>query len=82
MLYLPTTLIFFGCTIITFIYVIRNKKEKIENHLFINELLIVILFLIAGILFPFMFQFHSPELSSESLSILSSQSMNQFCSPC
>jgi len=70
MLYLPTTLIFFGYTIITFIYVIRNKKEKIENHLFINELLIVALLLIAGILFPFMFQFHSPDLSSESLNFM------------
>ncbi len=70
MLYLPTTLIFFGYTIITFIYVIRNKKEKIENHLFINELLIVALLLTAGILFPFMFQFHSPNLSSESLNFM------------
>ena len=70
MLYLPTSLIFFGYTIITFIYVIRNKKEKIKNHLFINELLIVALLLIAGILFPFMFQFHSPDLSPESLNFM------------
>ncbi|MFX0043961.1 MAG: phosphatidate cytidylyltransferase [Candidatus Hodarchaeota archaeon] len=70
MLYLPTSLIFFGYTIITFVYVIKNKKEKIENHLFINELLIVALLLIAGILFPFMFQFHSPDLSSDSLNFM------------
>jgi dolichol kinase len=70
MLYIPTSLIFFGYTIITFIYVIRNKKEKIEKHLFLNELLIVSLLLIAGILFPFMFQFHSPDLSSDSLNFM------------
>lgn len=70
MFYLPTTLIFLGYTIVTFIYVIWNRKEKIENHLFINELLIVGLLLIAGILYPFMFQFHSPDLSSESLNFM------------
>ncbi|MFX1314748.1 MAG: phosphatidate cytidylyltransferase [Promethearchaeota archaeon] len=70
MLYLPTSLIFFGYTIITFIYVIKNRKEKIEKHLFLNELLIVLLFLMAGILFPYMYRFHSPDLTSESINLL------------
>ena len=68
--YLPTSLIFIGYSVLTFIYVIKNRDEKIKNHLFLNEILIVILFLTAGLLFPFMIQYHSPYLPLESLSFL------------
>ena len=68
--YLPTSLIFIGYSVLTFIYVIKNRTEKIKNHLFLNEILIAILFLTAGFLFPFMFQYHSPYLPSKSLSFL------------
>ncbi len=70
MYYLPTSLIFIGYSIITFIYVIRNRKEKIRKHLFFNELLVVLLLLMAGILFPSMFQFHSPQLLNSTLNFL------------
>jgi len=70
MYYLPTTIIFFGYSILTLIYILKNRKEKIEKHLFINELLFVILFINAGILFPLMFKSHSPLLSLESLNLL------------
>ena len=68
--FLPTSLIFIGFSIITFIYVIKNRTEKIKNHLFLNELIIVILFLAAGILFPFMIQHNSPHLPLETLNFL------------
>ncbi len=68
--YLPTSLIFIAYSILTFIYVIKNRNEKIKNHLFLNEILIAILFLTAGLLFPFMIQYHSPYLPLESLSFL------------
>ncbi|MBY8986579.1 MAG: hypothetical protein KGD65_16020 [Candidatus Lokiarchaeota archaeon] len=68
--YLPTSLIFIGYSMLTLVYVIKNKREKIQNHLFINEMLIAFLFLIAGILFPFMIQFNSPLMAIESLNIL------------
>ncbi|UCC19353.1 MAG: hypothetical protein JSV62_14810 [Promethearchaeota archaeon] len=51
-------------------YIIKNRKIKIENHLFANELLIALLFLGAGILYPFMYGFHSPLLSQESLNFI------------
>ena len=68
--YLPTSLIFIGYSVLTFIYVIKNRNEKIKNHLFLNEILIVILFLAAGFLFPFMLQYHSPYLPLKTLSFL------------
>ena len=68
--YLLTSLIFIGYSVLTFIYVIKNRTEKIKNHLLLNEILIAILFLVAGIFFPFMFQFHSPYLPSSSLNFL------------
>ena len=70
MYYLPTSLIFIGYSIITFIYVFKNRREKIQKHLFFNELLVVLLLLMAGILFPFMFQFHSPQLANSTLNFL------------
>ncbi len=68
--FLPTVLIFIGFFILTIVYTIKNRKVKIESHFFINELLIALLFLIAGILFPFMYRFHSPNLSRESTNYL------------
>lgn len=70
MYFLPTSLIFIGYFILTLIYIIKNRKIKIENHLFANELLIAFLFLLAGILYPFMYSFYSPTLSRNSLSFL------------
>jgi len=67
--YLPTSLIFIGYSVLTFIYVIKNRTEKIKNHLFLNEILIAILFLAAGFLFPSMIQNRS-QLPLESLSFL------------
>jgi len=68
--YLPTSLIFMGYSVLTFIYVIKNRKKKIETHLFLNEIIIALLFLIAGFLFPFMFQSNSPHLPLDSLNLL------------
>ena len=68
--YLPTSLIFIGYSILTFIYVIKNRTEKIKNHLFLNEIIIALLFLMAGFLFPFMFQYNSPFLPLDSLNFL------------
>ncbi|MFW9998541.1 MAG: phosphatidate cytidylyltransferase [Candidatus Hodarchaeota archaeon] len=70
MYFLPTSLIFIGYFILTFLYIFKNRKIKIENRLFINELLLAFLFLLAGILFPFMYRFHSPNLSQNSLNYL------------
>jgi dolichol kinase len=67
--YLPTSLIFIGYSVLTFIYVIKNRTEKIKNHILLNEILIAILFLAAGFLFPFMIQNRS-QLPLESLSFL------------
>ncbi|MBY9013215.1 MAG: hypothetical protein KGD70_12650 [Candidatus Lokiarchaeota archaeon] len=68
--YLPTSLIFIGYSVLTFIYVIKNRTIKIETHLFLNEILIAFFFLIAGILFPFMFQSNSRNLPMDSLNFL------------
>ena len=68
--FLPTSLIFIGFFILTIVYTIKNRKVKIESHFFINELLIALLFLIAGVLFPFIYRFHSPNLSLESMNYL------------
>jgi len=70
MYFLPTSIIFIGYFILTLIYILKNRKVKIENHLLINELLIALLFLLAGILYPFMYGFHSPNLSQNSLNFL------------
>jgi len=70
MYYLPTSLIFIGYFILTLIYILKNRKIKVENHLFANELLIAFLFLLAGVSFPFIYRFHSPNLSQSSLNYL------------
>jgi len=68
--YIPTSLIFIGFSVITCIYVLINKREKIEKKILINEMLVVILFLNAGISFPFLYQRNSPGLTLGSLNTL------------
>ncbi|MFX1391128.1 MAG: hypothetical protein ACFE9Z_13770 [Promethearchaeota archaeon] len=70
MYFLVSSIILIGYSIVTFLYTLRNKKEKIRSKIFTNEALIAILFLTAGVLFPFMYQFHSPDLSQSSLTFL------------
>jgi dolichol kinase len=70
MYFLPTSLIFILYFFLTLAYVIKNRKIKIKSHLFANELLIALLLLVAGLLFPFMYRFHSPNLSQQSLNFL------------
>ncbi len=68
--FLPTSLIFLGFFILSLTYTIRNRKLKIETHVFTNELLIALLFLMVSVLFPFMYSFHSPNLSLNTLNYL------------
>jgi dolichol kinase len=70
MYFLPTSLIFIGYFFLTLVYTLKNRKTKIENHLFINEILIALLFLMAGILYPFIYRFNSPTLSHGLLNVL------------
>jgi len=67
MIYLPTCIILIGYFVITLLYVIKNRTKKVKERLFTNELFISLLFLNAGIIFPFLFQFHSPSLTIETL---------------
>ena len=68
--FLPTSMIMVGYCIITMLYTIKNVKEKKRKKIFINEIAISILFLFAGLSFPFLFQFHSPELTYKTINIL------------
>jgi len=70
MYYLPTSFILFGYAFFTFLYIIRNRKEKVQKHLFVNEMLIFLLFLNAGIMYPFLYQFNSPQLPQNTLNSL------------
>lgn len=70
MYFIPTSLILIGYFVLTLTYTIKRRKSKIENKLFANEILIALLFLMAGVLFPFMYQYHSPHLSQNSLNFL------------
>ena len=70
MYYLPTSLILIGYSIATTIYLSKNVKEKIEKKLIINELLVILLLLFAGITFPFSYQFHSNSLPRDTLNFL------------
>ncbi|MFX1589112.1 MAG: hypothetical protein ACFFC1_13245 [Promethearchaeota archaeon] len=70
MFYLPTSIILVGYSIITLVYIISNWKQKVEKGLAANEIAIGLLFLIAGILFPFMYQFHSTLIPLETLDFL------------
>ncbi|MFW9972342.1 MAG: hypothetical protein ACFFDF_19305 [Candidatus Odinarchaeota archaeon] len=70
MYFLVSSSILIGYSILTLIYTFKNKKSKIENHIFYNEILIALLFLVAGVLFPFMYQFHYPSLTQNSLNLL------------
>ena len=68
--YIPTSLIFIGFSVATFIYAVTNRREKIEKKILINELLLGILFFNTGIFFPFLYQINSPELSLGTLNTL------------
>lgn len=70
MLFLPTTIIYCTFSIATLVYTLKNRKLKIQNHNFFNELLIIILLLNAGIFFPFMYQYHTPDIPSNVLEML------------
>ncbi|MFX1500920.1 MAG: hypothetical protein ACFFDH_08150 [Promethearchaeota archaeon] len=70
MYFLPTSIIFIGYFILTLIYTIKNRKIKIENHLFTNEILLASLFLLAGIVYPYIYSFHNPNLDQNSLNNL------------
>jgi len=70
MYYLPTSLIFVGFSVATFINTLINRKEKIKKKILINEMILVILLLNVGISFPFLYQSHSPGLSLNTLNIL------------
>ena len=69
MYFLPTTVIFISLAIFTFVYTIKNREQKRKRKIFANELLIGALFLLSGIIFPFMYQAHS-NLSPETLNFL------------
>lgn len=70
MLFLPTSLILLGFFVLTLTYTIKNREVKIEAKVFTNEVLIALLFLMVGVLFPFMYSFNSPTLSHLSLNYL------------
>lgn len=70
MYYLPTTIIFITYSILTLIYSLKNRHIKKKNHIFINEILLAALFLVAGVLFPFLYQFHSHDLSRNTLNYM------------
>ncbi|MHA1931148.1 MAG: phosphatidate cytidylyltransferase [Promethearchaeota archaeon] len=69
-MYLPIVVILIGYSILTLIYIFKNLKVKIENHLLINEILIAVLFFVSGILFPLLYKFHSPTLNQGTLNFL------------
>jgi len=69
MYFLPTTIIFVLLAVMTLINTIKNRVEKKEKHIFTNEILVGLLFLMSGILFPFMYIAHS-NLSLNTLNFL------------
>lgn len=52
------------------IYTLRNLKRKWKEDVFSNEIVIASLYVITGMLFPFMYQSHSPDISKETLNFL------------
>ncbi|MFW9952518.1 MAG: hypothetical protein ACFFKA_20555, partial [Candidatus Thorarchaeota archaeon] len=70
MFYLPTSIILIGFSITTLIYIISNWKDKVRKGLIVNELAIVFLFFLAGILFPYIYFFHSALMPLETLNFL------------
>jgi dolichol kinase len=70
MYFLVSSIILIGYSFLTLTYTIKNRIIKIENNNYINEILIALLFLIAGVLFPFIYQFHSPNLNQSSLNYM------------
>ena len=68
--FLPTSIIMVGYCVITLFYTFNNIKEKKKKKIFINEIAISMLFLFAGLSFPFLYQIHSPELVQETVNLL------------
>ena len=68
--FLPTSIIMIGYFVITLFYTLKNVKQKKKEENFINEIAISTLFLFAGVSFPFLYQFHSPELEQETINLL------------
>jgi dolichol kinase len=78
MLFLPTSSILLGYAIATFLYLMHHRKEKVKKKLFSNELALVLLFFVSGVLYPFMFQYHSSSISLNTLNILWAISSSLF----
>jgi dolichol kinase len=70
MFYLPTTIIFITYSVLSLIYTLKNREIKKKNDDFINEILIALLLLVAGALFPFIYQFQSPDLPQTTLNFM------------
>lgn len=70
MWYIPTSVIMIAMGVFGFLYTLINIKEKREQKLFTNELLVGALFLLSGMLFPFMYQAHSQNLPEGTLTFL------------
>lgn len=68
--FLPTTLIFIGLSTFTFYQTIKRSREKRLQGNLTNEILVALLFLFSGILFPWMFQSHTQNLPESTLSFL------------
>lgn len=70
MYFLPTTIILVAYSFLSLIYTLKNRDLKKKNNVLINEILIALLFLVAGVLFPFIYRFQSPNLSQDSLNFM------------
>ncbi|MBD3338745.1 MAG: hypothetical protein GF353_06540 [Candidatus Lokiarchaeota archaeon] len=70
MYYLPTTIILIGFSIFTLIYTLKNWKQKKSEHLLANEIIVAILFFVAGISYPWMIPNQSSDISESGLKLI------------
>lgn len=63
-------MIFIGYSLITVVYTLTNAKEKKKKKIFLNEIVISLLFLFAGFSFPFLYMYNSPDLTIETINFL------------
>ena len=68
--FIPTSIIFIGYALITLVYTLKNAKEKKKKKIFLNEIVISFLFLFAGFSFPFLYSYHSTDLTIETINLL------------
>ena len=68
--FIPTSMIFIGYSLITLVYTLKNAKEKKRKKIFLNEIVISFLFLFAGFAFPFLYAYHSTDLTIETIHLL------------